>query len=440
MKVPKLKYAVGSVAQKAAEGADSLLAEARKDVVAARSPEPAVDEATTEMAEAVSKVDAPAEEAPVEAQKNLQEASQLVDSFSFAGDSKLNKQFVMENLSQIIESPEATTKEGIADFITSLHRTHVQEEKRPLLAPEDFKKLEAFAKDTTVGTEEPVEDVESTEPEGLEEFAEGGEVHDHEREAMAEGGKAEENWYDEDVKKYLKLEKDYEQSIEKAKTSAARERIQDRFQNVKDSFDQEVIAQAMMKKDRESKAHGGSLLIMKPIDTYDNIPTEDKEKVKASQKPDGEMEKDYTGFIMEKSLDKDEQEHLKEALENDSELSGIFDKIMDVAGEFSGEGEVKGPGTGTSDSIPARLSDGEFVFTRKATDQIGVNKLQAMMDDAEREADGGDKMKKAFGGIVNNPLQTEKKKDGVMYDTTTEEEIKKQMLQANRTPSLFSQR
>jgi hypothetical protein len=375
MKVPKLKYAVGSVAQKAAEGADSLLSEARKDVVAARSPEPAVDEATTDMAEAVSKVEAADSIDMEDAEINLQEVSELVDSFSFAGDSKLNKQFVMENLSQIAESPEASTKEGIANFITSLHRQHVAEEKKPLLAPDDFKKLSSFAKDEPVAAEEPVEDVEDVEgmeTEERQEKAMGGEIHDHEREDMA---------------------------------------------------------------------HGGSLLIVKkPLDTYDNIPDEEKAAVKASQKPDGEMEKDYTGFIMEKALDKDEQEHLKEALESDSELSGILDKIMDVAGEFSGEGEVKGPGTGTSDSIPARLSDGEFVFTRKATDQIGVEKLQTMMDDAEREADGGDKMKKAFGGVVNNPLETEKKKEGSMYSNLAEEEIKKQMLQANRTPSLFSKR
>ncbi len=422
MKVPKLKYAVGSVAQAAAKGADSLLSEARKDVVAARSPEPAVDEATTEMAEAVSKVDAADSIDMEDAQVNLESASELVDSFTFAGDSKLNKQFVMENLSQIAESPEATTKQGIASFITSLHRTQVAEEKRPLLAPQDFKKLEAFVKEE--------------ETEERQEKAMGGEVHNHEREAMSEGG----GMYDEDVEKYLKFEKEYEQSMDKAKTDASRERIQERFQDIKDSFEQEVIVQAMMKKDRESKANGGSLLIMKPVDTYDNIPAEDKAKVEASQKPDGEMEKDYTGFIMNKALDTDEQEHLKEALENDSELSGILDKIMDVAGEFSGEGEVKGPGTGTSDSIPARLSDGEFVFTRKATDQIGVNKLQTMMDDAEREADGGDKMKKAFGGVINNPLETEKKKEGTMYSNLAEEEIKKQMLQANRTPSLFSKR
>jgi hypothetical protein len=35
------------------------------------------------------------------------------------------------------------------------------------------------------------------------------------------------------------------------------------------------------------------------------------------------------------------------------------------------------------------LSDGEFVMTKKATDQIGADNLQVMMDDAERAYDGG---------------------------------------------------
>ena len=34
-------------------------------------------------------------------------------------------------------------------------------------------------------------------------------------------------------------------------------------------------------------------------------------------------------------------------------------------------GEVIGPGTGTSDSIPARLSDGEFVMTAEAVRNAG---------------------------------------------------------------------
>ena len=37
----------------------------------------------------------------------------------------------------------------------------------------------------------------------------------------------------------------------------------------------------------------------------------------------------------------------------------------------AGGGEVMGPGTGTSDSIPARLSDGEFVMTARAVENAG---------------------------------------------------------------------
>lgn len=38
---------------------------------------------------------------------------------------------------------------------------------------------------------------------------------------------------------------------------------------------------------------------------------------------------------------------------------------------YEGGGEVEGPGTGTSDSVPARLSDGEFVLTAKAVRGAG---------------------------------------------------------------------
>lgn len=187
---------------------------------------------------------------------------------------------------------------------------------------------------------------------------------------------------------------------------------------------------------------GGSMLVPPememeaeiPEDTYDNIPEDEMAAAKASQLPDDVMEEDYTGYVLEQSLDVEEQEYLMGVLENDERLSGIFDKVMDVAGEFSGEGEVDGPGTGVSDSIPARLSDGEFVFTKKATDQLGADQLQTMMDDAERAYDGG-LMKKAFGGITYDPMQNEKMQ-GMTQDALTEEEIKKQMIGANRMPSV----
>ena len=56
-------------------------------------------------------------------------------------------------------------------------------------------------------------------------------------------------------------------------------------------------------------------------------------------------------------------------------------------------GEVKGPGTGTSDSVPARLSDGEFVVTAKAVRgagggdrNIGAARMYDMMSNLERVA------------------------------------------------------
>ena len=164
-----------------------------------------------------------------------------------------------------------------------------------------------------------------------------------------------------------------------------------------------------------------------PVDTYDNIPEDEKEAAEASQLPDDEMEEDYTDYVLEQSLDVEEQEYLMGVLENDERLSGIFDKVMDVAGEFSGEGEVEGLGTGVSDSIPARLSDGEFVFTKKATDQLGADQLQTMMDDAERAYDGG-LMKKAFGGLTDSGTSEIEEED-------EESVIRSRMISADSMPS-----
>jgi hypothetical protein len=56
-------------------------------------------------------------------------------------------------------------------------------------------------------------------------------------------------------------------------------------------------------------------------------------------------------------------------------------------------GEVSGPGTGTSDSVPARLSDGEFVLTAKAVRgagggdrDVGAARLYDMMSELEATA------------------------------------------------------
>ena len=69
-------------------------------------------------------------------------------------------------------------------------------------------------------------------------------------------------------------------------------------------------------------------------------------------------------------------------------------------------------------------------MTRKATDQIGANNLQRMMDEAERAYDGGLKRKYAFGGIAEDS-------DEELLEEE-DEEIKKTMLSANRMPSVVS--
>lgn len=47
-------------------------------------------------------------------------------------------------------------------------------------------------------------------------------------------------------------------------------------------------------------------------------------------------------------------------------------------GSYSNGGEIVGPGTGISDSIPARLSDGEFVLSADVVRAVGLPKLQAL--------------------------------------------------------------
>ena len=195
---------------------------------------------------------------------------------------------------------------------------------------------------------------------------------------------------------------------------------------------------------REVKAEGGetAIAIMMPAeipeDTYDNISPEEAEEQAEDMLPDDEMEEEYLDFVTQEILEEDEQEYLFKALDDDPRLEEILDKVILSATEFAGSGEVEGPGTGISDSIPARLSDGEFVFTRKATDQIGADNLQMMMDDAERAYDGG-LMAMAEGGMAEDP-------QGQIMDTTspyavqkeTEDDVERQMLYSSRMPSLMN--
>jgi len=122
-----------------------------------------------------------------------------------------------------------------------------------------------------------------------------------------------------------------------------------------------------------------------------------------SMESDDNMENNYTDFIMAEALSEEEEDMLMSKLEQDEQLQMLFDKVIDVAQEFAGSGPVDGPGSGVSDSIPARLSDGEFVFTAKATEEIGEDTLMSMMKEAESNADM--RQPAQMGGVMdkNNP-------------------------------------
>ena len=119
--------------------------------------------------------------------------------------------------------------------------------------------------------------------------------------------------------------------------------------------------------------------------------------------PDEVMEDNYMEFIMAEALSEEEEDMLTSKLEQDEQLAMLFDKVVDVAQEFAGSGPVEGPGSGVSDSIPARLSDGEFVFTAKAVEEIGADELMRMMKDAEAAAD--ERQTAYDGGLMGDQLE-----------------------------------
>jgi len=155
---------------------------------------------------------------------------------------------------------------------------------------------------------------------------------------------------------------------------------------------------------REGKADGGMLEQSEPMES------------------DEVMEDNYLEFVLDEALTPEEQSFLTQELEQNMQLAMIFDKVVDVAQEFAGSGPVEGPGSGVSDSIPARLSDGEFVFTAKAVEEIGADNLMAMMKDAEMKADGRQDL--AEGGepeeeTVEMPVEKPASKQDIRVVKTT---------------------
>ena len=102
-------------------------------------------------------------------------------------------------------------------------------------------------------------------------------------------------------------------------------------------------------------------------------------------------------FIQQKA-DQNGTSYQEELMKYVEEVEGFYRDKKAEGGiasirDFTAGGGVSGPGTGTSDSIPAMLSDGEFVMTADAVKGFGggsrkqgAQKLYAMMEKAENSA------------------------------------------------------
>jgi len=141
--------------------------------------------------------------------------------------------------------------------------------------------------------------------------------------------------------------------------------------------DEAVIEDDTAIVEDEAYMEDGSLL--RPTGMEDDMLLEDDMSM--------EDDSDVDGILDTSSLSEEEEIVLDEAIEMHPELEAIIPKI--VATEFTEDELVEGPGDGTSDSIPALLSDGEFVFTAKAVKSLGVDTLRDMMAQAEADYDAG---------------------------------------------------
>jgi hypothetical protein len=190
----------------------------------------------------------------------------------------------------------------------------------------------------------------------------------------------------------------------------------------KDGNTTEPMKKAAKEKQRVNKQEGGSM-----DDQMLMVMTAPQ---KSEMESDNDMEDGYTKFIMEEALSEEEEDMLMSKLEQDEELAMIFDKVIDVAQEFAGSGPVEGPGSGVSDSIPARLSDGEFVFTAKAVEEIGEDTLMSMMKEAEAAAD--ERQGLAMGGSPEEDESKSLLSSGVVQeDEIAADELKKRMVQGS---------
>ena len=109
---------------------------------------------------------------------------------------------------------------------------------------------------------------------------------------------------------------------------------------------------------------------------------------------------------VEQGFAEDERAALSLAIEQFPAVGRVIEKLMEAAAP---------PAESPEDTVKANLAPGEFVFTADAVKEIGVGKLQSMMQKAEegfierqsggKPVEGGEEMAYSNGGYVNEDGQ-----------------------------------
>ena len=88
--------------------------------------------------------------------------------------------------------------------------------------------------------------------------------------------------------------------------------------------------------------------------------------------------------MVEKKRDQYLEPEPKSAEEKAREVRGHDTFLEKDAIGFGQGGKVKGPGTARSDSIPARLSKGEYVLPADTVKKVGVQNLEQLRADTHK--------------------------------------------------------
>ena len=260
----------------------------------------------------------------------------------------VSKSFAKRNPDAVLKLRGIDDKFGITDDITELKK----------LSPEDAKKALNYFKAEKLDMKQGFKEQGRLDP-------------------------SDANYYGEAERKriFSEIDKDFEKQFEVLNSIIKREAKQEGGMLMDDQMAD------MMQTEETPDMENQMSNMMSPVAETAEEELQEQQAIEESQAPDEMMEDNYIDFLIDEALDENEEEMLMQELEANPQLSMLFDKVMEVAMEFSGSGPVEGPGSEVSDSIPARLSDGEFVFTAKAVDVIGADNLMSMMKQAEAQAE-----------------------------------------------------